>query len=105
MNRFMSAPSTAQAAVVASKLILLSAIAVAEPSLAQTPPSREVRAGTLTGEVVIDGVFDEAAWQSADIPQEFTQSDPTEGARPSGITRVRVLAARDSEYGLRGNRS
>jgi hypothetical protein len=60
--------------------------------MAQTFAPRELRAGVLTSRIVIDGVLDESAWQSADVAGELTQADPIEGAPASGATRVRVLA-------------
>ncbi len=42
--------------------------------------------------MVVDGALDEAAWQSADVVDTFTQAEPVEGAPPSGRTMVRVLA-------------
>ena len=54
------------------------------------PP--EVEAGVLPDEFAVDGVLDEAAWQTATANDRFTQSDPIEGAVPSARTSVRVLA-------------
>ncbi len=54
------------------------------------PP--EVEAGVLPDEFAVDGVLDEAAWQTVPANDRFTQSDPIEGAAPSARTSVRVLA-------------
>ncbi len=54
------------------------------------PP--EVEAGVLDGALTVDGVLDEPAWRTAPAVDAFTQSDPVEGAPPSGRTSVRVLA-------------
>src|SRR5262245_28827619 len=54
--------------------------------------SQRVRAGSLTGPIVINGVFDEEDWKHAEIAEGFTQADPAEGSSASGATRVRVLA-------------
>ena len=51
-----------------------------------------LRVGALHSEVRIDGVFDEEHWAAAEVIDTFTQTDPTEGAAPSGRTSVRVLA-------------
>ena len=61
---------------------------------AQEPEPPRLRAGVLTGALAIDGVLDEAAWQSAPVLDTFTQTDPKEGAPPSARTSVRVLANR-----------
>ncbi len=61
-------------------------------AVAQTAPSRELRAATLPADVLIDGILDEPAWLAANVAADFLQADPTEGAPPSSPTRVRVLA-------------
>ena len=83
-------PTTA-ATIAGATLIPVCAVAAPRASLAQTPAARELRAGTLDA-VLVDGVLDEPAWQTADVAADFSQADPTEGAPPSGVTRVRVLA-------------
>jgi len=42
--------------------------------------------------IAIDGRLTEAAWESADVIEDFRQTDPVEGALPTARTRVRVLA-------------
>ena len=54
------------------------------------PPS--LRAGSLPANVVIDGRLTEAVWETADAIEDFRQTDPLEGAPPTGRTRVQVLA-------------
>jgi hypothetical protein len=54
------------------------------------PPT--LRVGTLNGSVHIDGVLDEGEWTQAEAVDAFTQTDPVEGAPPTGRTIVRVLA-------------
>src|SRR5438094_764218 len=56
------------------------------------PPTLHV--GPLPENIVIDGVLNEPAWGLAESVDAFTQSDPAEGAPPSGRTVVRVLADR-----------
>jgi hypothetical protein len=56
----------------------------------ETPPS--LRAGSLTGHIVIDGRLTEAAWAAADAVDDFRQTEPVEGAAASARTRVQVLA-------------
>lgn len=55
-----------------------------------SPPT--LRAGGLSENFEIDGVLNEPAWDAAEQSDAFTQSDPREGASPSGRTTVRVLA-------------
>jgi hypothetical protein len=44
-----------------------------------------------SGEIQIDGIVDEAAWQLATPTTRFLQREPVEGAQPSEQTEVRVL--------------
>ena len=64
----------------------------AAAALAQDAAPPIVRAATLSGSVHIDGVLDEAEWVQAEAVDTFTQTDPVEGAPPTGRTSVRVLA-------------
>jgi hypothetical protein len=73
-------------------LTLISVVVFLEPALAQESVDRVIRAGSLNGSLVVDGVLDESDWRDADVAEAFTQADPTEGAPASGPTRVRVLA-------------
>ena len=61
---------------------------------AQERSAPTLRVGPLPEDVHIDGRLDEPAWQSADLVDAFTQTDPSEGAPPSARTVVRVLANR-----------
>ncbi|HLG01569.1 MAG TPA: DUF5916 domain-containing protein, partial [Acidimicrobiia bacterium] len=54
------------------------------------PPT--LRVGGLPERFSIDGVLNEPAWNTAERADAFVQSDPMEGAAPSGRTVVRVLA-------------
>ncbi|MEO8622722.1 MAG: DUF5916 domain-containing protein, partial [bacterium] len=51
-----------------------------------------------TGPIVIDGRIDEAAWQAATPITNFLQTQPTEGARATQRTEVRVLFDNDAVY-------
>ncbi|MDQ2667550.1 MAG: carbohydrate binding family 9 domain-containing protein [Gemmatimonadota bacterium] len=44
-----------------------------------------------TGPIVVDGRIDEDAWKSAEVIANFRQLQPTEGARASQRTEVRIL--------------
>ena len=45
---------------------------------------------------VIDGHLDDAAWENAEVVDDFHQTSPTDGATPSELTIVRVTY--DDEY-------
>jgi catechol 2,3-dioxygenase-like lactoylglutathione lyase family enzyme len=62
---------------------------VARPTLRATP---------LTGEIRIDGRFDETAWAGAEVATGFTQSYPNAGAAPSQRTEIRFLVGPDALY-------
>ncbi len=59
---------------------------------AQTAAAPTLRAGTLPASLRIDGVIDDSEWAGAEAADNFAQTDPVEGAAPSGRTSVRVLA-------------
>lgn len=59
---------------------------------AQTAAVPTLRAGTLPASLRIDGVIDDSEWAGAEAADNFAQTDPVEGAVPSGRTSVRVLA-------------
>ena len=59
---------------------------------AQTAAAPTLRAGTLPASLRIDGVIDDSEWAGAEAADNFAQTDPVEGAVPSGRTSVRVLA-------------
>ena len=44
-----------------------------------------------TGPIIVDGRIDEDAWKSAQVISDFRQFQPTEGARASQRTEVRIL--------------
>ena len=75
-----------------SFVVLIAALgpsAVVAVRAQDTPPS--LRAGALTSNIAIDGRLNEAAWDSAQSTEAFTQADPSEGAPPTARTLVRVL--------------
>jgi hypothetical protein len=79
------------ATIVGAALIAAGTVVWPDTAVAQTAP-RTLRAASLPADIFIDGVLDEPAWLAADVTAGFLQTDPTEGAPPSGATRVRVLA-------------
>jgi len=68
---------------------------------AQAPAPATLTAGTLAGEIQLDGRLTEPAWSSAPAIDALTMVEPNEGGRPTGITRVIVLAtAREILIGI-----
>ncbi|NNK76748.1 MAG: carbohydrate binding family 9 domain-containing protein [Maribacter sp.] len=49
-------------------------------------------AGKLIGDIKIDGLLDESAWQNAPILEDFRTTEPIEKGKPSSPTLVRVIA-------------
>ncbi len=86
--------------------IAICALAVAVPVAGAGRPQEanppRLIAGRISGELRIDGVLDEAAWQRAEAIGNLTMVEPTEGGTPTGRTVVRVLAdARTLVIGVR----
>jgi hypothetical protein len=52
-----------------------------------------LRVGVLPPDLRLDGNLNEPAWASADAIDGLTMTEPKEGARPTGRTRVQVLAS------------
>lgn len=74
---------------------LLSTVAVLVAAAAgigaQEPGPPELRAGSLSGTIELDGRLDEADWAAAEAIEGLTQVEPVEGAVPARRTTVRVL--------------
>ena len=90
-------------ALTISTLLLLAATAAsADPAPPASDPAanqpREVHTARCASSIAIDGVLNDAAWQTADACSTFTMRDPVEGARPSQRTVVRVLYDDDALY-------
>ena len=73
-------------AAIAGTIVLASSVSAAQPV-------RTLKAGALHATLSIDGILDEADWQSAPVADGFLQTDPREGAAPNGRTTVQVLAS------------
>jgi hypothetical protein len=56
----------------------------------EVPPS--LRVGALPDDITVDGILNESAWGATERADEFRQTEPREGAAPTGRTIVRVLA-------------
>ncbi len=70
----------------------LSCLLNAAVSVAQDNAPPTLRVGPLSTATSIDGVLDETDWAAAQAIDAFTQTEPSEGATPTGRTTVRVLA-------------
>lgn len=57
-----------------------------------------IRAFPLSGEIQVDGVLEEAVWQTVPPVTGFTQREPEEGAPCSERTEIRVLIGFDALY-------
>ena len=68
-------------------LLVLPSVALSQ---GEAPPS--LRVGALPEGIVIDGVLNEPAWDATEMADAFLQTEPREGAPPTGRTVVRVLA-------------
>ncbi len=88
-------------------LPLLASLALAEPPSIRVEPT--------TGDIVVDGILDEADWQRAEPATEFRRFQPISGDAPPGTTEVRFLQddknlyvgirVRDSGYPIRARLS
>lgn len=85
------------ARIAAALLLALAAVAGAQPlSLASPDGRRALAAARAPAPPVIDGVLDEAVWQSAPPARDFVQSDPREGA--PATERTEVVVAYDDAF-------
>jgi hypothetical protein len=75
------------------RFFVLLSVGVCAPAFAQEAQPPVLAVGTLPAALAIDGVLNEAAWSAAPVADGFTQTDPSEGAKPTGRTVVRVLAS------------
>src|SRR5688572_3070303 len=79
----------------------LIALMIAGAGLAQAQQTRDRRVAiaTFTAErIMLDGVLDEPAWQTAVSVGAFIQKEPVEGATPTEPTDVRILYDKDHLY-------
>ena len=51
-----------------------------------------IAAGTIQGELKIDGIMNEPDWQNAPVLDDFTMIEPTKGGDPTGKTEARIIA-------------
>lgn len=58
----------------------------------------EVSAGTVVGDIRLDGRLDEEAWLNAEVASGFIQQEPVEGNPAIEDTQVRVLFGPDAIY-------
>jgi len=74
--------------------VFFAACLFALPAVSAAQSSRErpsIRAVATSEPPSIDGVLDEAAWQTADVVDTFVQQEPREGQPATDRTEVRVL--------------
>lgn len=92
---------------VAALLGLFLGLIMANPLLAQAPPSidydrarldRRLHAARASGPIVLDGVLDEDAWRDAPVAKGFLQSEPHEGQPATYDTEVRTLYDDEALY-------
>ncbi len=99
-NRLTSNSGGALAAILLLLLLPLESLAQSNtdggPGSTRVIPS--LVAGTLSGEISIDGRLDDAAWASAPVASGFIQRDPVEGDPAVHDTQVRVLIGPDAIY-------
>ena len=68
------------------------------PGNAEPAPKRELQAVRISTAPKLDGVLDEAVWQSAPIATKFYELEPTPGPVEKHPTEVRVLYDDDAIY-------
>jgi hypothetical protein len=73
-----------------SGLIMLGALCVSSPALAQNP-ERHLIAQRITAPIIVDGILDEPDWARASGARDFTQGQPDEGRPATEESEVRVL--------------
>ncbi len=66
------------------------ALALPTPGGAQENHAHAVTAPLVATMPVVDGVLDEPFWETAAVAEDFTQSEPEEGAPATQATRVRI---------------
>ena len=64
-----------------------------EPPQESSEERPELRVGALDGPFRLDGILDEAVWESAEAIESLTMTEPVEGGDLVGMTRIRVLAS------------
>jgi hypothetical protein len=94
LSNFRPIVSSSPSSSVVSAAVLATFIALGLPSTAvaqaESPPA--LQAGQLSDSIVVDGMLNETAWSGTQATDSFLQTQPREGAQPTGRTVVRVLA-------------
>lgn len=99
------------AAATAAVLIIMPASARAQSSAQGPSPVQHImaaaataanrpaiKAGAMTGSIVLDGRLDEAAWQGTAAAKDFVQYDPANGMPATQRTEVRFVYGDDALY-------
>src|SRR5688572_9867481 len=90
---------TKRLALVLALCTLPTALRAQSSSASVHPSAPPVSAAVArAGSVAIDGKLDESAWAGAQAFTDFRQFQPTEGARPSYTTELRILYDNDALY-------
>ncbi len=77
-----------------SKALMVALLAACVPHLfSQEGESPEMEVGQISEALQIDGLLNEAAWETVPALTDLRATEPVEGALPSGETRVKVLAS------------
>jgi len=64
----------------------------------QTPDKKQYKATRITIAPVINGILDDASWQSGEWIDDFTQNEPYNGEKPSQRTEFKILFDDDNIY-------
>jgi hypothetical protein len=76
----------------AAVFIAAAVLVTSADSVAQEVAAPSLRVGPIPGALRVDGLLEEDEWAQAETADSFLQTEPNEGAAPSGRTTVRVLA-------------
>src|SRR5437763_1558020 len=92
-QRWFRLPALAAAAACAVTLFVSVTRAEAQPRVQPTSEraARRLLAVRATAPIKVDGILDEADWARAPAADQFTQTEPREGALAMEPTEVRVL--------------
>ncbi len=66
--------------------------------IGQTPEKKQFRATRITNAPVINGLLDEAEWNTGNWVDDFTQHEPYNGKKPPQHTEFKVLFDEDNLF-------
>ena len=73
-------------------------IATSATDPAKPAPKRQLQAVRISTPLKLDGLLDEAVWQTAPVAGQFTELEPTPGRAEKHATEVRILYDDDAIY-------